>query len=392
MCWHRLRRLLAAALALLLIPPCASAQEPPTGEHQAFLLTYGPGAIYWERFGHNAIWLREPERGVDHSFNFGFFDFEQENFLLRFVQGRMLYFSAALPAQQEIDFYREQGRSIRVQELALDPMQYARLRDHLLNSVQPEHRDYRYDYYLDNCSTRLRDALDVALEGALRGQFEPQPGLQTFRGHTRRSTVRDYWYYLGLELALGAPIDRPISRWDEMFLPVMLADSLPELTVLETQRLRPLVANDRMLVADGVAPPPATAPEVWWRYLLPGLGLAALLLIAARGPVALGKGLLLGWLLIAGTVGALMAADWLWTDHHAANPNANLLLLHPLLLLALVPVLRRPLAVLMTLGLVAALVVMVWPGLQYTRDVVALLGPLLAVSAWRLWSMGRGET
>jgi hypothetical protein len=245
MCARRPRYWLAA-LALLLCSGGAMAQpQEQADDYQAYLVTYGPGAIYWERFGHNAIWLREPALGLDHTFNFGFFDFEQENFLLRFVQGRMLYFAGAVPAQRERDFYREQGRTIRVQQLALDPAQYARLRDHLLHSVEEEHRDYRYDYYFDNCSTRLRDAIDLALEGAMRQQFEPQPGLQTLRGHTRRSTVRDYWYYLGLELGLGASIDQPITRWDEMFLPAMLADSLPEVTVLETSRLRPLVGPGR---------------------------------------------------------------------------------------------------------------------------------------------------
>jgi len=60
---------------------------------EAWLVTFGPGQIYWERFGHNAIWLREPAAGIDHTFNFGYFDFEQENFFLNFLQGRMLYFS-----------------------------------------------------------------------------------------------------------------------------------------------------------------------------------------------------------------------------------------------------------------------------------------------------------
>lgn len=388
MCWKRPRRL-AAALALSLVAPWAGAVQAAAPEYHAYLLTYGPGDIYWERFGHNAIWLREPGRGLDHSFNFGYFDFKQENFLLRFVQGRMLYFSAAVPARDEISYYRERGRTIRVQELALDEQQYTRLRDHLLHSVQPEQREYRYDYYLDNCSTRLRDAIDVALDGGLRAQFEPQPGLQTLRAHTRRSTVRDYWYYLGLELALGMPIDRPVSRWDEMFLPVMLADSLPEVTVLETSRLRPLVGEDRLLAAQGIAPPPALPPEVWWRYLLPGLALAvALWMLALRGP-APAAGLLLGLLLIAGTLGALMVADWLWTDHRAANPNANLLLLHPLLLLAVVPRLRRTVAMVIAVGLVGSIVVLAWPGLQYTRDVVALLAPPLAVGAWWLWRLGR---
>ena len=68
---------------------------------QIWLVTYGPGEIYWQSFGHNAIWIRDPELGLDHVFNFGFFDFDQDNFFRRFLQGKMLYFSAAQPAERE---------------------------------------------------------------------------------------------------------------------------------------------------------------------------------------------------------------------------------------------------------------------------------------------------
>ena len=93
-------RILAAILALLLFSLEAPALEtdPPDGT-EIWLVTYGPGEIYWQRFGHNAIWVRDAQLGLDHVFNFGFFDFGQEDFFLRFLQGRMLYFSAARPAQ-----------------------------------------------------------------------------------------------------------------------------------------------------------------------------------------------------------------------------------------------------------------------------------------------------
>ncbi|HEY5776454.1 MAG TPA: DUF4105 domain-containing protein, partial [Xanthomonadales bacterium] len=138
--------------------------DVPDDGKEAWLVTFDPGEIYFERFGHNAIWLREPAAGLDHTFNFGYFDFEQEDFFLRFMRGRMLYFSIAQPAAREFAYYRHVNRSIRAQKLNLKPLQYQRLRDYLLNEVQPENRNYRYDYYLNNCSTRIRDALDIALD------------------------------------------------------------------------------------------------------------------------------------------------------------------------------------------------------------------------------------
>lgn len=392
MCWNASRpglRFLSLIACLAAGDPlyAAASTAPEPDGYEAFLVTYGPGEVYWQRFGHNAIWLREPARGLDHSFNFGFFDFEQENFLLRFVQGRMLYFAAAGPAAREQEIYRSEGRSVRLQKLDLDSQQYARLRDHLTWHVQPENRDYLYDYYLDNCSTRLRDALDFAIDGALGEQFRPQAGLQTFRAHTRRSTAADFWYYLGLELALGAPVDRDISRWDEMFLPAMLADSLAEVAVLEPGRLRPLVNADELQVASQVPLPPAVVEEVWPRYVGLSLGLLALgWLLARLAPPVLIEGFMQAWMLNAGVLGLMMVMVWLWTDHAAAHPNANLLLMNPIMLLALVPALRKPVAVVTAIGLFGALVVLAIPWWQYTRDVAALLIPLHAASAYRLWS------
>src|SRR5210317_2024185 len=99
----RPNRVLPGMLAVLLLlvgsfNVLAADQAVPV-ETEIWLVSYGPGEIYWQRFGHNAIWVRDTQLGLDHVFNFGFFDFAQEDFLLRFLQGRMLYFSAARPAQ-----------------------------------------------------------------------------------------------------------------------------------------------------------------------------------------------------------------------------------------------------------------------------------------------------
>jgi hypothetical protein len=373
-------------LLLLLGAGPLQAQTPPApGEYRVSLLTYGPGEIYWQRFGHNAIRIHEPGRSLDHAFNFGFFSFEQESFLLRFVQGRMLYFAAAVPTEREIQAYRSEGREIREQQLDLTPDEYLRLRDHLLWHVQPENREYLYDYYLDNCSTRLRDALDLALDGALRDRFAGDPAGQTFRDHTRRSTAEDYWYQLGLQLALGRPVDRPIDRWREAFLPAELAR-----LVTQTQRpgaggSRPLVTGDRILYP-GLPAPPATPAELWPRYLAPALALVLLgWLLRNRAEGRLTEALTLAWLMTSGSLGLLLIAVWLFTDHGATHPNLNLLLLMPFALLGFWPRARRPAAALLALAVGVCAVFAIWPAWQYLRDVFAVTAPLTLGSAAWLW-------
>jgi hypothetical protein len=388
--------LLAALLVNLAALPASAQSDPDAfplpplpGTPEAWLVTYGPGEIYWQRFGHNAIWLREPG-GLDHTFNFGFFDFDQENFLLRFVQGRMRYFAAAMPAEREFAFYRQEGRKISAQRLDLTPEAYVRLREHLLWHVAPENREYRYDYYLDNCSTRVRDALDLGLGGALSQRFRDEPAGQNFRDHTRRSTEGDLDYYLGLVGALGRPVDRPINRWEEMFLPAVLATGVADFRTPSTGGDVPLVLETRVFAEAAVPQPPERPGRTWPLYGAIGLVLAGLGWLAARsGRRTAVDGMAFAWLMIGGTLGIGLAAAWALTDHSVARDNANLLLLSPLWLLGLVPRLRRVTAGLMVAGTGMALGMAIWPGGQYLADTLALLAPINLAVAARLPNTGR---
>jgi hypothetical protein len=351
---------------------------------EAWLITYGPGHIYWERFGHNAIWLREPAEGLDHTFNFGFFDFEQENFVLHFVRGRMLYFSVGLSAAREFEFYRGQNRTIRAQKLNLSPVQYQRLRDYLLEEIRPENRDYRYDYYLNNCSTRIRDALDLALDGVLGAHSRALPAELGFRDHTRRLTQMQFWYYLGLQIGLGQPTDRDITRWDEMFIPMVMADELAAMSAMANAN--PPVLEDLVLNRSTAPQPGATPDEVWPRYLLLSLGITFVAWLSGRFmPGVWLQGLCGAWILLAVNAGIVLAGLWLLTDHAVARPNANLLLFNPLVLLAFIPFLRKVGAALLAGGTAIAWVLLLYPGHQYNLDVLALATPINLAVAAHFW-------
>lgn len=343
---------------------------------QAWLLTYGPGEIYWQRFGHNAIWIRDPSLGLDHTFNFGFFDFEQRGFLRNFILGRLNYFAAARPAQVELAEYIDADRSIRAQRLDLEPGQVVVLTEHLLDQVSPEHREYLYDYYRHNCSTRIRDAIDLVLGGTMRERLVAQPAALNYRDHTRRLTGMDYWLYLGLETGLGSPVDRANNRWEEAFIPGELADAMEAME--NSLTARPLVIEDVMLHGSNLQAPPSAPESHWARYLATSL---LLLVLAALGvrfvPRFTWRGVALVWMSLAGLLGAVLAFLWCCTDHWASTLNLNLLLLNPLwLFVALIPVLRRPGAWLMLGCGVLALLAPWLPPAQYNTDVVALILPL----------------
>lgn len=353
----------------------------PDALGEAWLVTYGPGDIYWQRFGHNAIWIRDPKMGVDHTFNFGFFDFNQEHFLLNFIQGRMLYFSIAQPVLGEFRQYIAENRDISAQKLELSTPEYTVLRDYLLQVVQPQNREYLYDYYLANCSTKVRDALDLALGGGFSKHFQSLNAVQNFRDHTRRSVATDYWYYLGLETGLGVPVDRGISAWQEMFLPAKVSEAVSNFNTARG----PLSGPVKSIYRSGNAPPAARPAQLWWRYLAAGLALMLFFALLGKisGPVV-SEGSALGWLMVTGTAGGLLLYLWLGTDHAAAGPNVNLLLLNPLFLLGLVPNFRQIIAWLMVVGLILAAAQWILPVHQFNLDLLAFLAPLHLASAWAL--------
>jgi hypothetical protein len=374
-------------------------------------MTMGPGKRVWERFGHNAIWIHDPVRGTDQAYNYGLFDFRQQNFLLRFIQGRMWYWMQGFPAQSYVESYRRANRSVWVQELEMAPEARLQLQQFLEWNEQPEHRFYHYDYYRDNCSTRVRDALDRALGGRIRELTAELPTGKTYRFHTLRLTANDPPIYTGLLLALGHPVDRPISAWEEMFLPLAVREHLRKITVIGPGGAKvPLVRSERTLFESTEPSPPAEPPFWLPYYLIAGLGIGG----AAFGLGGLARSsrpartafilLVWVWALLAGIAGLILAGLWGLTDHAAAYANENALQadLLALALIWLVPRLAsgsRPAAraALRLAGIVAALsllglVLKLFPPFyQVNGAIIALALPVHAGVTGGLWRWTRGQ-
>jgi hypothetical protein len=328
---------------LLLLPAAAHAgvANAPGSNLEVSLITYGPGDTYWERFGHDAIELRDTVSGEAVTFNYGVFDFDESGFLLNFARGQMHYLMDAAPSDVDQHYYAEVGRSVTRQRLAFTPAQAADLRDFLLWNLQPENVRYEYDYYVRNCATRVRDALDKALGGTLKPQLEARPGGMTYRQQTARLMSQQAWLMLILDLGLGPYADQPLNAWQESFLPEVLQQEVSHVTVTNGDgKATPLVLDQNVLSPNRLTPPPATAPDLRLPLALAGLVFAALLLAAHRfAPLAYA---LLGslYLMLAGFVGVALLILWTLTTHHSAWANANLLLFNPLAFL-LLPALWR---------------------------------------------------
>lgn len=344
--WGRIARGLACALCLVL-PQRAPAEsgvwpaDAPGAALEIGLLTVGPGRIYWQRFGHNAILVRDHAAGTETLYNYGLFDFDEDDFLSNFLRGRMRYAMAGGPPAHEIAGYLAERREVTLQMLNLAPAQRLALKSFLEWNRRPEHARYRYDYFTSNCSTKVRDALDQALGGALRAATSNRSRGYTLRMHARRLAAPDLPIALAIHAGLGPGTDRPVSFWEEMFVPMELMRHVRAIRVTDGEgRDVPLVAEEQRLAAAGFDQPGELPPR-WWPWML-GTGIALALAIhaglrARRRPWRRAAALLLAaaWT-VAGAGGLVLLFLMLATEHDAAWHNRNVLLFSPLCL-ALLP-------------------------------------------------------
>ena len=145
--------------------PTRSASKDPLS---VYVMTFGPGDHPFFKFGHDAIWIHDAAAGTDRVYNFGTFSFTGPRLILDFLHGRMTYWLSVSYLPAVLASYEHENRTIDVQELALDPAAKQALRARLDVNARPENRAYKYDYFLDNCATRVRDAIDDAVGGQLR--------------------------------------------------------------------------------------------------------------------------------------------------------------------------------------------------------------------------------
>ena len=184
--------LLALWLAALAWPAQAEPAAHPGETLRASLLTFAPGETYWQRFGHNALLIENTATGANAVYNYGMFDFFQKNFFLNFARGRMLYRLDVDTLPRTLALYASEGRWVRQQVLNLSPERRLQLALFLDRNAQPDQAQYRYDYFRDNCSTRVRDAIDSVLGGAIARRLKAEPVPVTYRFEATR-LMRPIW-------------------------------------------------------------------------------------------------------------------------------------------------------------------------------------------------------
>ncbi len=409
------RRLAGSLVLLFASLGRAVAQTPPVyattvapvpgSQITVTLVTFGLGEEVFERFGHNALWFHDASTLQDVAYHWGLFSFNEPGFLVRFLTGDTKYWMGAVDVRELIEFERRRGRPITLQRLNLTPAQALRLREFVRWNALDENKYYRYDYFGDNCATRLRDALDHALGGAIRRATDTARTTLSYRRESLRLTDGLHLVQAGMDVALGRPADVPLTKWESFFIPMRLRDAVRGIRIPGPDGVDvPLVAQEQIVpLPPETKPIPelAIAPRLTPRFAVLGVLLGALVVVlrvmmltrrsAAWGLALFGS----AWSLLCGVLGVVLLFAWIATKHVFWASNENVMLLTPLslALVLLIPAAvlsgrreraaRMIASIVALLGVVAAVHAIV-PGGQENGAVVALFLPVHLALGWAL--------
>lgn len=307
-------------LPALIFFAVSSSAQTLSDSAQISLMTVVPGEFVYSTFGHSAIRVKDPVTRFDRCYNYGTFDFEQPNFILKFCQGKLLY-------NLDVESYRsfEYGnlhdrRPMQEQVFNMNQAQKQRLFDLLVENYKEENRYYKYDFFYDNCATRIRDIVQETFTYQLRfDTSDLKPGT------TMRQLLQPYiedkpWLDFGIDLVLGLPADRRASTADFMFLPDYVHSLFAK---AQTGEGTPLVKSERNIPEtpnpkEPFKPTPLDRP-LWI------MGFVALIgLLSMANPRTEHIFDTVFWFVL-GLAGLIIALLWFATDHSATKTNLNIL-------------------------------------------------------------------
>ncbi len=211
------------------------------------LLVCAPGDEIESGFGHAAIRINDHLTNRDFVFHYGAFSYEAPHFIWRFAKGETDYEIAV----QRMDSFKRQYNAYKqsVVEYVLDlsPKEKQFLYDILEENYKPENRVYRYNHFLDNCATRIRDQIEKAVGGQIKYNTTGDERL-TFRNLIDRYVDGNTWIGLGIKLALGNPTDRITTFSEKMFLPDYLGKDMAQAVVTRDGHDSPLVLSTATII------------------------------------------------------------------------------------------------------------------------------------------------
>jgi len=313
-------------LSMLVFQPKVQAQQL-SPEATVSILTCNPGEEVYSMYGHTAIRVSDPTQKLDIVFNYGVFSFEKPDFLYRFAKGQTDYRMDGGRFQSFIPEYDEEKRSVYEQVLNLSPEGKNQIFQALIENFKPENRVYRYNFFVDNCATRVRDMIERNAGSPI--QFTDSHPTESYRDLIKKFHHSFRWFDLGIDLLVGKKAEEPVSAYGQMFLPDYLKDQFAKAEITIDGKPQPLVRETRTLRE---YPNSKLNSDLPWPAI--GFGILSLIIAAISVRDFLRKtkiDWLDYWLLgLSGFSGVIIGWFTLYSEHPAMSPNYNLLWAFPL--------------------------------------------------------------
>lgn len=293
------------------------------------VVTCGAGSELYSSFGHSAFRLKDPVYGYDVVYNYGTFDFNTPLFYVKFAQGKLPYQLGRNSFKNFVRVYKYEKRWVKEQVLNLTLEQNKTLLAYLENNYKEENRDYKYDFFYNNCATKIRDVIKDNFGDEIIFHEDHLPKDKTFRDLIHDNLETNSWSSFGIDIALGAVIDKPAYAEEYQFLPEYVFKAFENATMQDS--VTPFVTETN-LVLDA----PEIAPEkgniLFSPYVLFTIFLLIVLIITF---LDFKNNKRTRWLdavllLANGLVGIIILLLWFATDHTATAMNMNILWLLPI--------------------------------------------------------------
>ncbi len=297
------------------------------------LLSYNPVNEIYTIFGHSGVRVFDPERQINIVFNYGMFDYAAPNFTLNFIKGKLNYSLGVQNFSQVVQYSDYRNQTLYEQVLNLDKEQKQIVYAFLQNNYKPENRYYMYDFFFDNCATRIRDILDTTLTSTLSYDKTTVTKNLSYRELIQEFTQTQPWLAFGINLIFGLPTERKATFEEQMFLPGYLYESFAVGTITTADTTRSLVRMTRPVhIADEIKAETdfSVTPNLLFWFLF-GLSLILNITIRKSKITKIWNGI---FMLIAGLSGLIFLVMWFGTEHIPVKNNLNVIWAFPTHLIA----------------------------------------------------------
>ena len=301
------------------------AQQKLTSDASVSVVTCGQGTELYSAFGHSAFRVYDPLLKLDKIYNYGTFDFNKPNFYLNFAKGKLTYQLSTTRFGYFLQEFNYENRWVKLQKLDLDEADVQAVFNFLENNAKPENSSYQYDFFYDNCSTKIEEVIKTVLKDKVTFNNDH---ITSNKSH--RDLIADYtsqkfkWGKFGIDLALGSVIDKKATAAEYKFLPDYTYLGFNNATINVDGKDKPLVEANITVLTEKKQPIPFSIMQPFIVFLV----IALFFIFKTYQNYTTDKRS--KWIdfslyFITGMVGVAVLLLWFATSHTATYKNFNFL-------------------------------------------------------------------